>query len=569
MAETRERDERVADVGTATAQRWRFTERQKNLIMLAVIAFFFALPLRGLLRAQGPPMEEGFMLVFPERVLQGDLPNVDFLHLYGPGSLWALAGWFKAFGVNLSSERFFALAQQIGVVLGIAGLARFWGRSVALPCALISLLIIVPPIGLTALAWVGAVALGLLGLLAILQGRRHIAEATKAGRWALLGGFLTGWALLFRLDLIVAVSLAGIAAAWGLSRAFHKRLAAGFGLGIAAYLIHLVTAGPGPVFRGMVLDPLIYLRGGRRLPIPPSWDRVDGFLQRAGALQQIDWPIPSLTTSQQLTVWFFLLLAVVATLLGVGIWAVRRDPGRFEARVLLAVALFSVGMVPQAIQRVDSAHFAWVSCVPLAFLPVALIELLRGRAARWGPRVRGLVMGSGVLLAVMLLLPFFTVRTYSDYVAQSIGRHRLAFLIERDGRTFYYGRRDVAVAAKELLADVDEIGEPGDKLFVGTTDLRKTPYSDAYLYYLLPEYSPGTYFIEMDPGVANVEGSRLPGDLAGSDIAILSSVWNDWDEPNDSRKLGSNDANEVLSRDFCQVGSYGDGLYELWVKCDR
>ena len=50
------------------------------------------------------------MLVFPERVLQGDIPNRDFLHLYGPGSLWALAGAFKVFGVSLLTERLFGLA---------------------------------------------------------------------------------------------------------------------------------------------------------------------------------------------------------------------------------------------------------------------------------------------------------------------------------------------------------------------------------------------------------------------------------------------------------------------------
>lgn len=554
--------------GKASPRRRALTDRQKNFIMIAIIVIVFALPLRGMLRAKGPPMEEGFMLVFAERVLHGDLPNVDFLHLYGPGSLWALAGWLKVFGVNLSAERFFGLAQQMGVVFGIAGLARFWGRSVALPCALISLLIIIPPIGLTALAWVGAVALGLFGLLAILEGRRHVTDVTKAGRWALLGGFLVGWALLFRLDLIVAVSLATTAAAWGMSRAVQKRLALGLGLGVAAYLIHIVTAGPGRVLKGMVLDPVIYLRGGRRLPVPPSWDHVDGYLQRVGGLHQIEWPIPTLETSQQLSVWFFLLLATVLTLVMVGARAVRRDPARFQARVLLAVALFSVGMVPQAMQRVDSAHLGWVSCVPVAFLPVALIELFRGRPARWSPRVRGAALGGGVLIAILLMMPFFTARRYADYVLQSFGKHRVTFLIERNGRTFYYGRRDVADAARDLLVGVEEVAQPGDKLFVGTTDLRKTPYSDAYLYYLLPEYPPGTYFIEMDPGVANREGSRLPEDLADSDIAILSAVWNGWDEPNDARKVGSNAANEVLHRDFCQVDRYGDGLYELWVKCD-
>src|SRR5690242_14045234 len=145
------------------------TPRRKTLIAFGVIALAIALPLRGLMRFQGPPMEEGFMLVFPERVLKGDIPNKDFLHLYGPGSLWVLAGWFKLFGVNLYVERTFALLQQLGVVLGVYGIARYWGRAIALCCALTSLVIILPPIGLTALAWVGGVALGLLAVLVALE----------------------------------------------------------------------------------------------------------------------------------------------------------------------------------------------------------------------------------------------------------------------------------------------------------------------------------------------------------------------------------------------------------------
>jgi hypothetical protein len=116
------------------------------------------------------------------------------------------------------------------------------------------------------------------------------------------------------------------------------------------------------------------------------------------------------------------------------------------------------------------------------------------------------------------------------------------------------------------LARVPEVAQPGDRLFVGTTDLRKTPVSEAYLYYLLPEYPPATYYIEMDPGMANAKGSGLADDLKSADIAILSTVWNDWDEPNDSRLFGSDAANKVLRRDFCLVKDYG-GLYLLYKKC--
>jgi hypothetical protein len=551
----------------AAPRRRRLTSGQRNALVFAVIALAFLIPLRGLLRSQGPPMEEGFMLVFPERVLNGDLPNRDFLHLYGPGSLWFLAGVFKVFGVSLTAERLVALLQQVGVVLGVYALTRHWGRSVALPCALISLVIIVPPIGLTALGWVGGVALGLLGLAAALESRR-VPCARRGGRFALLGGVLLGFALLYRLDLVLALALALLVLIRGLDRARVKRLLGGLALGLSPYIIQLATAGVGATMSGMILDPVIYLRGGRRLPIPPPWDHLDGFLQRAGNIQQLSWPIPSFSTAQQLTIWFFFLLGTVGFLLFVAVWRLRRDPSSFTARALLAMAVFSVGLLPQAIQRVDSAHFAWVSCVPVAFLPVAITEVLRAKRPPMRARARNVLAGGGVLLFLFAVLPFFTVRTYTDYSLQSIGVHRIAYKIEYGGRMFYYGRPEAAKAANELLPVADRISKPGERLFVGPTDLRKTPYSDAYLYYMLPKLDPATYYIEMDPGVANEKGSRLADDLRSSDIVILSSIWNDWDEPNDARKFGPNLPNEILKKDFCLVQKFGrNDVYELYRRC--
>ena len=558
-----------------------WSPRTKRIVVFVIIGLAFALPLRGLLRNQGPPMEEGFMLVFPERVLHGDFPNRDFLHLYGPGSLWALAGWMKVLGVTLESERLFALLQQIGVVTGLYWLTRPWGRRLALACALLSLVFILPPLGLTALAWVGGVALGLIGLGLTLAGRRRLPRAPSVAlHYAFWGGFVSAMALLFRLDLVIAVALGSLAATAGLGAGFRKRLLAGFALGFSLYVVQLVTAGPYTTFKGMVLDPVVYLRGGRRLPIPPSWGHLDGFLQRSGAISPPKWPLPHLETSQQLFLWFFFMLAAVVFVPIVGRLSVKRNPRRFEGRVLLSAGLFGLGMISQGVQRVDSAHFSWVSCVSVALLPVAVFELVTLRRLRTqsrAPRRIGgrFACGLAIPVAILLVLPHFTAWSYIDFTAQSVGRHRIAFEIERNGRRFYYGRDDVARAARQLLTTVPKVAKPGDKLFVGTADLRKTPYSDAYLYYLLPEFPPGTYYIEMDPGVANRKGSRMASDLSHSQIAILSGVWTNWREPNDSRKFGSTESTRVLKRDFCSVKKFGHRpddqrpLYELYVKCKK
>lgn len=547
--------------------RRRLTPRQRDAIALGIILVAFLIPLRGLLRTQGPPMEEGFMLVFPERVLKGDLPSRDFLHLYGPGGLWALAGWFKVFGTTLITERLFGLLQQMAIVFGVFGIARYWGRIIAVLGALASAVIIIPAIGLTALAWVGAVGFGLLGLLAGLEARRAT-DDRRAGRLAIVAGVLLGLALLFRLDLVLAIGLGLILLLRGMDRARVRRLLVGLAGGVSLYIVELATSGPGHVVRGIILDPIVYLRGGRRLPIPPSWNHLDGFLQRAGDLEQLSWPVPAPTTAQQLFFWFFVLLGAVAILLAVAVWLFRRDKGSFRARALIVVALFSVGLLPQGLQRVDSTHFAWVGCVPLGFLPVALFEVARRRWPRAGTRGLALASGGSVLALLFFVLPYFTFRWYSDYSLQSVGVHRTAHIIERNGRVFYYGKKDRADAAQLVIDKAARISKPGDRLFVGPKNLRKTPYSDAFIYYLLPELTPATYYIEMDPGVANAKGSRLASDLASADVVILSSIWDNWSEPNDSRDVGSRKPEEVLRRDFCHVANYLE-RYDLYRRCQK
>jgi hypothetical protein len=548
--------------------RRRLSSRQLTLLAIGAVLVVYGVMMRGLLRTQGPPMEEGFMLVFPERLLHGDLPNKDFLHLYGPGSIWALAGWFQVFGVNLVSERIFGLLQQLAIVLGMFTLARSWGRTVALPCALLSLMFIVPPLnGLIPLAWVGAIGLGLLGLACLLTGRRRLGGTRgTAMRWAIGGGLLLGVAVLFRLDLAVATLLGGLAAVWGTSRAFKLRALAGYAVAAVGYLVHIALVGFGPAFQGMVLDPVFKLRGGRKLPIPPPANHLDGFLERSRATVRPKWPIPSANTPQQLNFWFWALVACFVFLVVVAIWDLRRHPDRFRARVLFVIAMFSIGIGPQAVQRVDSAHFGWVSCVVVAAIPLAVLELLQDRWTSMSVRQRNSFAGVGTLVVVLLTIPYFTGWPLVDYTLQTFGEHRVALPITRNGRVYYYGRADVQAAASELLRDIPKVAPPGSRLFIGTEDLRKTPYSDAWLSFLLPDYPPATYYIEMDPGMANAKGSGLADDLKSADIPILSTVWNDWDEPNDSRLFGSDAANKVLRRDFCLVKDYG-GLYLLYKKC--
>src|SRR6185295_4166713 len=173
----------------------------------------------------------------------------------------------------------------------------------------------------------------------------------------------------------------------------------------------------------------------------------------------------------------------------------------FRGVVLAVVAAFALGILPQGLQRPDPTHLAWVSCVPFGFLPVAGVELVRWRRRGASP-MRMFVAGAvPVVVILFLLVPNFLIRDYVDLSLETFGVRRESHEIDHAGRTFYYGNGEVADQLAQLLPAADRVIRPGDRLVVGTGDLRKTPLSAAFLYYLLPRARPGTYSIEMDPGV--------------------------------------------------------------------
>ncbi len=514
------------------------------------------------------------MLTFPEMVLNGAVPNRDFLHLYGPGSLWVLAGVFALAGVSLAAERSVGYLQVLGVAFALHRLLRPWGPWVATGGACLGVIMVMTPSGLTAMAWVGGLALGLWALSAGLDAADPAVSASRRNRRALLAGLLTGAALLYRLDLVVALGVAGVLIGRDLDRPARARGLIGLVVGCAPYAVHVAVAGPWVVFHGLVVQPVFDLRGGRHLPIPPSSDRYDGFLQGAGALDQPPWPLAAPSGPRQLWLWFFALLVVGLVLIVAGLVSRRRTG---EVR-LLAIAAFSLGLFPQALQRPDSTHLGWVSCVAFAILPAAVLELhqaLRstppaGRAS-WPLSMGAVAVPTIVLLVVA---PFFTFRSYAEATGQSLGYRRSEGLIEHHGRRFPYQRQDAVAAVNEMLPVVDALTEPGDRLIVGPGDLRRTPYSEAFLYFLLPDLVPGTRYIEMDPGVANAPDSELADELAVADVVILSTIRDDWNEPNDARKLGPSAPNQVLARHFCRAGRFGispfdpdRGLYEVYLRC--
>jgi len=204
--------------------------------------------------------------------------------------------------------------------------------------------------------------------------------------------------------------------------------------------------------------------------------------------------------------------------------------------------------------------------VPIAFMPAVLAEVLSHTRLHVVRRQAGLLAAVASLVLLLFAIPHFTYRTYGDLTNQTFGHNVFGYPVQEGKRVFYLGSKPDAKAARELVGDLSASSKSGQSLFVGTADLRKTPYSDAYFYYLFPELKPATYYIEMDPGVANAKDSGLAGEVAKADWLVLSHVWDGWKEPNDSRNFGPNGPNLVVRRQFCLVKDY-DGIFELYRRC--
>jgi hypothetical protein len=239
----------------------------------------------------------------------------------------------------------------------------------------------------------------------------------------------------------------------------------------------------------------------------------------------------------------------------------------------MGASLFGLGMLPQALQRPDSTHLAWGSCVSFALLPCLVTELL----PRWRVTARRpfftshapLVAGTVVGLVMFVICPFFTYRYYLLQSRIAVGNKPGGFEVSRDGRRFYFGNAALQAASQAAIDDLDRQMQPGERLVVGPADLSRTIYSDVVFYYLFPELTPATYFIEMDPGLADQEGSRLAPDVASADWLILTNFWTGWFEPNASSEFGSDAPNQVVANQFCLVGNYDNALVMLYHKCAK
>jgi len=225
---------------------------------------------------------------------------------------------------------------------------------------------------------------------------------------------------------------------------------------------------------------------------------------------------------------------------------------------LLAISLLAAAISHQAWQRLDMFHFLFAAFLSFGILPVALVTI----ASKWSPQLgesRLVAIGGAVAVAVMVGCAeprlVTTVKVAFIEALQTNPTERAS--VEKNGRKFRVGSLKTAFNIQRMLDQLDELSTPGQRLFVGPYDLRRTNYCDTFIYHLLPKLRPATYFLEMNPFSANRPGSRLANDIRTADWVILNRRWDDWEETNRSGENGSDEPITVIQNGFQFLGEYG------------
>jgi hypothetical protein len=496
-------------------------------------------------------MEESVLLVYPQLLADGRWPNLDFEHVYGPGSLWTLTGVYAVTGPTVAAMRTVGVVYQLIAAVSVGGIMRPWGRAIAGAAAVACWLLLVPIT--SAFPSVGAAALALLALWLGLEVHR---AADRRPLLPFAASFAAGLAISYRPDFVVAALAPSLVLLSDPAiRRTWRRGAAALAAGLLPLAVHVAVVGPRVAARGMVLDPIVRHGPGRRLPLPGFTGTASDYSTRIGELTGSPTYGP-ISLSAQIAVLFWCAAAAVAVLVAGAVIRWRRT-GRLP-RTQVAVALFAVGIAPYAMQRPDAAHAGLLFACVVPLLPIGVVSLRTApdgqdatgaRAWAWGPL-------AGAAVVLVLGAPAVWGKTIVDRYGDALNRPAVTTVNGQDGRSLAMGP-GMASDVQAAVAVLQEQARPGESVIVAPHDLRKTNYNETYLYYLLSDLAEGTYHLEMNPGTANGPSSHLPGDLRRADWLILSSRWDGWTEANESGEPGEDAAATVAATEFEPVATAG------------
>jgi hypothetical protein len=454
------------------------------------------------LRAPTFTEDEYSLLIYADLIGRGRVPNRDFFTPYGPGTLWPITVANHVVGhASVIAERMVGLGYHVALAVGVWRLASHYGRRSSVVAGCLSGLI-AAGLTLTAYGWIAALAATVWFI---------VLATDQQWFWS---GVLAIVAITVRPEFVVVVAVCAMV----LIRRRQPWLRFGLGilLGGIPLWTHLFLAGSS-LARNVFLDRLA-VNGRVQFPGVMSWTWVA----------------------------FVGLLACLAVILA----RFARTPSRVTA----AHALLALLVVPQALQRTDHDHIAFVAVL---VVPIAVSVLLgMVDVARLGRTLDTALMvatrGAATLLVAFCL------------VVAAVAPRGDALVIN-DRRVFTFGPSASAEITNVIQAVESQVPSK-ETFFVGASDMSRFAVTSTYLYFLMPDRIPNAYYLELAPGVSERKGSRLIGDVRHARYLALTRV-----DPARERALypylpkGSEVVDRFVERHFCRSASAGE--VDIYKRC--
>lgn len=504
--------------------------RTVDILVGGLIAVASAALLAPAFLAAGSEFDEGIIVSFPSMIIRGEVPYRDFESFYGPGGAYSVAGAFELFGSTLASERAVGLVFRLLLVVAIYWALLPWKRAAAVGGGVITAVVLAAS-GVSFDSYPTALA---FGILAVAVASRS-GDRSRAG--FVLAGLLAGLAGMFRLEATAETLVALVPLLVGARLRRLSLVVLGLLVGLLPYLPLAIAAGTSKIERNY--EDLTATGHARRLPISLSY------------------------STGRLALGLALALALLGAAIAVSF--MKRLP---HSRLILALGILAAVQIPFAWWRFDAGHVGDAAILAFATIPVSLTILFSILPARFRPgfvRHRESLVPLSAACGVLLCLAAI------GYTRDGlVSNARLAFgrlhstLVTHNGRDFRVANVTAGAQLQKAISLAGRLAPRGGSLFVGPSDLRRMNGNDAFVYYMLPNLRPASFYVEADPP-ASRSGSGLAGDLTRADVLILGHRWNaDW-EANGTQVYGSAEPNRVVRQLFCRRGRFGG--YEVLTRC--
>jgi hypothetical protein len=415
------------------------------------------------------------------------------------------------------------------IVAAAFALALCWGLAEAgLAAAIVAAAVVNSNIAATS---IGFWSLALLGY-ALLA--RSVLRPGGGSRWLLpIAGALLTASLLMRYDFLPAVILGPLPVLLILTPADRRRFLVGAALGLVPFVVHLALVGPNDFWRSARIALQVHGHPAR----PPF----------------------ASDTAELVT------LYVVGTVLALGAGLLlerraRRDP---EACVLIGGGLLAIGLLPFAVTKPDEPHLLIAALGILALLPVTATVLIRGDVLRrpTPPPGRAFALGAVLLVVFLAAADAIRVPVYHQIQALVLGRRPVTYDVTNRGRSYPLADPQTAHDVQVMMSAVDGLARPGDSVFVGPQDLRTAGTADVFIYFLLDQLRPASYFIAVDPHTINRPRNGFVRELNRADFLILTTREVRFS----AADAGPDTPNQIVASRFCVRAE--SGAYRLYQRC--